>query len=297
MAANVEVLIPNDRTRVALKSIRKARFATSPSSSASGRILVARLADLDRAQGRRELENLFDTVMVEDDIEVVLISTKTDPPRSEAAFQALAHLTWRAGREIYIAPNADAVARMVFARQAKAEKDLIASATIEGDTLIVWSCEPRRYAVSVSEISALAKMTPETLSDFELSRTGSRIHWNNGDIDLGLDGIRVLADPDVRRRREAEYRKQASRYAGAIRKLREQRGIKQTEIPGLSERQVRRLEQGKTLPHGETLKKLAATHGMAIEDYMRALARLTRSDGKDTKIRPVKNASKRVQLG
>lgn len=270
MPANVEVLIPNDRTRAALGSIRSARFTTKL-SSAGPKLLVARLADLEKAKGRRELEDLCDTV--KSDVPIVFMLAKAEPPRSGAAFQALAHLIWLVGREVYIAPDPSAVGRMVFARQAKAESTLIASAAVEDGKLIVWSCEPRRFAVSASEIPALSKMTREALADFEVSETGSRIHWNDGDVDLNLDVIRAYADPDVRRKHEAERRQEAARYAGAIRKLREERGIRQAGIAGLSERQVRRLEEGQTLPHSATLKKLAAAHGMAVEDYLRELAK------------------------
>src|SRR5213593_2354095 len=236
MPANVAVLVPNDRVREALGAIRpKVVISSSYGSGKTHALLVALLADLDRAQGRRELEDLCNRV--KGDVPVVLMSEKATP-RSEAAFQALAHVTWLVGREVYIAPDADAVARMVFARQVQAEARFIASAAVEGGTLIVWSCEPRRYAVPASEIPSLAKLTPAALANFEV--------------------IRAYADPDVRRQHEAERRKEAARYAGAIRKLREERGLTQAHIAGLSERQVRRLEEGDTLPQSSTLKKLAA---------------------------------------
>jgi transcriptional regulator with XRE-family HTH domain len=92
-------------------------------------------------------------------------------------------------------------------------------------------------------------------------------------VDLDLDAIRTYADPEVRKQREADRRKDAVRYASAIRRLREERGLKQTDIKGLSERQVRRLEEGDTLPHSSTLNKLAAAHGMSINDYMGELAK------------------------
>lgn len=239
-------------------------------------MIVALLADLDRAQGRHELEDLIGTV--KGDVPVVLMSAGTKPaPRSDAAFQGLAHVTWLVGREVYIAPNAEAVSRMVFARQVKAESKLIASASVEDGKLIVWSCEPRRYAVAASEIPVLAKMPAAALPHFEVSETGSDIHWEDGDVDLNLDGIRAYADPEIRRQQEAERRKYAARYAGAIRKLRENRGLKQADIEGLSERQVRRLEEGDTLPHSSTLKKLAAAHGLSIDQYLKELAKRSKT--------------------
>ena len=292
MPANVAVLVPNDRVREALGAIRpKVFISSSPGSGKTHALLVALLADLDRVQGRRDLEDLCNRV--KGDVPVVLMSEKATP-RSEAAFQALAHVTWLVGREVYIAPDADAVARMVFARQAKAEARLIASAAVEGGTLIVWSCEPRRYAVPASEIPSLAKMTPAALANFEVSETGSRIHWKDGDVDLNLDVIRAYADPDVRRQHEAERRKEAARYARAIRKLREERGLKQASIAGLSERQVRRLEEGDTLPQSSTLKKLAAAHEMSVEDYLKELAKRSSRPAHGSRPRKTRLARRRA---
>ncbi len=73
---------------------------------------------------------------------------------------------------------------------------------------------------------------------------------------------------------ESKARREASRYASAIRALRVERGIKQTEVSGLSEREVRRIESGETVPHIESLRKLAAAHEMIVDEYMAVLAPL-----------------------
>lgn len=48
---------------------------------------------------------------------------------------------------------------------------------------------------------------------------------------------------------------------------REERGLTQSDIDGLTSRQVRRLEEGDTIPQIETLRRLAAAHGMTVDDY------------------------------
>jgi len=106
----------------------------------------------------------------------------------------------------------------------------------------VWSCEPRRFEVPVAQIPVLARMP--ALAKLELSPSGSRIRWPEADVDINLDTIREYADPDVRREHETRARQEASRYAKAIRQLREERGLKQADIEGLTERQVRWLEEG-----------------------------------------------------
>jgi DNA-binding transcriptional regulator YiaG len=50
----------------------------------------------------------------------------------------------------------------------------------------------------------------------------------------------------------------APRNWAAIKALREQCKLTQSEVAGLTERQVRRVEQGESTPRSETLRKLAA---------------------------------------
>jgi hypothetical protein len=162
---------------------------------------------------------------------------------------------------------------MVRARQAGAEDKHIASALDEDEKLVVWSCEPTRYVVRVAEIPALAGLSPRELTTFELNESGSRLRWHKADVDLDLATIRYYADPKARKEQDAARRQEAASYAAAIRTLREERGLKQTDIEGLTERQVRRVEQGENVPRSATLRKLAAAHGMTLDRYLGELAK------------------------
>jgi len=95
----------------------------------------------------------------------------------------------------YVAPDPESVRRLVQAHQRGAEEELIASAYVEAGRLIVWSCEPKRYEVTVAEVPIFAGLDDERLRCFEVSTSGSRIHWSDGDIDVSLDTIREYADP------------------------------------------------------------------------------------------------------
>ena len=57
----------------------------------------------------------------------------------------------------------------------------------------------------------------------------------------------------------------------AIAKLRLRMGMKQSQIEGLSERQVRRIEKGEGTTY-EALRRLASAHRMDLESYLRELA-------------------------
>jgi ribosome-binding protein aMBF1 (putative translation factor) len=120
-------------------------------------------------------------------------------------------------------------------------------------------------------------MSASDLPNFELSESGSALHWDAGDVDLNLDGILYYVDPKVRREQDKASREEASRYAGAIRALREEHRLTQGDITGLTERQVRRVEQGESTPRSETLRKLAAAHGLSLDQYLKELAKRSKT--------------------
>jgi hypothetical protein len=280
MRNNVEILVSHDTAsfKDAL-GLPSTWFSTQPSRRRVERILVAWLADLDSIHGRANLESLCQrTWKTWRHVPVVFIATKSAMPQTGAAFQAIAHCSRKAEQEPFIASDPAVVRRMALARQSDAEGELIASASVEDGKLVVWSCEPTRYDVPVSEIPALAKMSPDSLMNFEVSQSGSRIHWPDGDVDLNLDTVRERADAEIRRQHEAWHREEAARYADAIRVFREERGLKQNDL-GLSERQVRRLEAGETIPHRDTLRKLAHAHQMPVDDYLKELAKRSSRKG------------------
>lgn len=287
METNVEILVPSHSTATVREALRLGRprstwFAAEPSRRAAARLLVSWVADLESAERRRDLALLWHGLTASRrtrQVPVVFLWSEAGRGSScwtGALLQALVQWSRLVPQEPYIAPDANAVRRLVLARQSGAERELIASASIDDGRLVVWSCEPVRYEVPISEVPALAKLRDEELADFEVSSSGSRLRWRQSAVDINLDTLRVHADPDVRRKHEREARKEAARYADAIRRFRLERGLTQTDIEGLTDRQVRRLEEGETIPQFETLKKLAAAHQLSINDYLAELAKRSR---------------------
>lgn len=276
--SNVEILVPQRAladVKRALGTLPSTTFHTHLSGRLKPDLVVSSLDLLDTPTGRRALEDFlhaFTTMRI-----ALVFFEAVDFAPTRAAFEALTRLSHQARSEPYIAPDTSAVRRLVLARRSGAEKELVASASIEDGKLVVWSCEPRRFEVPVTEIPVLARMSPDVLEKVEVSTSGSRIRWPEADVDINLDTIREYADPEVRREHEARARQEAARYAKAIRQLREERDLKQADIEGLTERQVRRLEEGSSVPQIETLRKLAAAHGMDVDDYLRELAKRSRS--------------------
>ncbi|NLE36878.1 MAG: helix-turn-helix transcriptional regulator [Pirellulaceae bacterium] len=82
---------------------------------------------------------------------------------------------------------------------------------------------------------------------------------------MGADPVSSLA---ARQKTEVFNR----RYGAAIRRLRMEAGLKQSDIAGLTERNLRRVEHGQLAASKSTLQSLANAHGMALEDYLDGLA-------------------------
>jgi hypothetical protein len=104
-----------------------------------------------------------------------------------------------------------------------------------------------------------------------------------------LDAIKSVVDPIWRRKSERLRRAHGREYGAPIAAVRKERGLKQTEVPGISERQLRRIEQSGDISVC-TLKQLAEAHGMTLEDYLNALAGKVRRSSKDGRIRPTLSA-------
>jgi hypothetical protein len=168
--------------------------------------------------------------------------------------------------------------RVLTAWSHGAQSELIADANVAGDCLFVISCALDRYEVPFGEMPALKRLPEAERAAFEIDEDGSFIHWPASDIHVDIDAIRAALDPEWRAKALAARAARDRRYGAAIAKLRVARGLKQSDVAGLSERQVRRIEKGEGTTY-ESLRLLAAAHGMEISDYLHEVARFLNDIG------------------
>lgn len=166
--------------------------------------------------------------------------------------------------------------RVLTAWLRNAQAELIAHATVADDRLIVVSCEPKTYEVRFDQMPALRKIAPEQRRNFEFAEDGSFIWWPSADIHLDLDALRTVTDPAWRKRAERMRRAHGREYGAAIAAVRKEHGLRQTDIPRVSERQLRRIEESGAVSL-RTMEQLAKAHGMTLAHYMDALARKLRA--------------------
>ena len=164
-------------------------------------------------------------------------------------------------------------ARMLRAWASNAQRDSIANATVVQDRLIVISCAVETFEIGFDELPALARIPEELRAEFEIDEDGVFIHWPGPDVHLDLDDIRLLRDPDRRARARAARAAHDAAFGAAVRKLRLSRKIRQTDVPGVSARHVRRIESG-YVPGVDAIDALAAAHGMDPDDYLNEVSEL-----------------------
>ena len=161
--------------------------------------------------------------------------------------------------------------RLLTAWAHNAQDQLIAKATVSEDRLFVLSCALKQYEVAFDEMAALKCIPKTERPKLVVDEDGSYVYWPGPDIHIDLDAIRAAKDPKARAKALADKARHDTRYGAAIAKLRLAKGLKQSHIEGLSERQVRRIEKGAGTT-AKALRLLAAAHRMNFDEYLRDVA-------------------------
>jgi hypothetical protein len=217
---------------------------------------LTEVAPLARAANRRHrLRALF----VRRDIEPGFIGPLLD--RAAVRF-------WR---NVVLHDGSELPQRVLRAWEIGAQDRLIAEADVSNGTLFVLSCSLERLQVPLACLRPLARLPKGQRGEFNLATDGSYLHWPRGDVHLDLDALRHAVDPAWRARADLERVTHGALFGRAVAVVRKEHGLKQTEIPGISARQVRRIEGG-SLPRSETLRRLARAHGLDLGEYLARLA-------------------------
>jgi Helix-turn-helix domain len=148
----------------------------------------------------------------------------------------------------------------------------IVDAYLGGNFLSVRGPKQRLLHVPVASIPALRNLPRAVLRDFRIDPDGSFVHWPSPDIHLGWNQFLQAADPlelHKAQQRSADFNR---RYGAAIRKLREEAGIPQAKVKGITERQLRRIEQGECRATANALQDMANAHGLDVNTYMEKVA-------------------------
>ncbi len=163
--------------------------------------------------------------------------------------------------------------RICFALGRDGTRGNIIDAYLAGDSLFVRGPKHRMLHVPVNSIRALSGQPRAVLRNFLIDPDGSFVHWPDLDVHLGWNQFLQAVDPDELRKAQQRTEGYNKRYGAAIRKLREEARLSQSMIEGLTERQIRRIEQGECRATSAAIGALAKAHGLAVNDYMDRLSK------------------------
>lgn len=141
----------------------------------------------------------------------------------------------------------------------------------EGDRFVVLSPMFERLHVPVDAVSKLRHADEQERQRFQIDEHGEYVYWPDLDLHVGWEQFRQAIDPQARLEAQKRSRAFDERYGEAVRMLRQATGLTQTQIPGLDARTVRRIEQGQTRLTSNAIRKLAAAHQMAPNQYLSAV--------------------------
>ena len=178
----------------------------------------------------------------------------------------------RVMRNTLVHTNSVVPKRVMNAWTMGAQEQLIADATVIGDRLLVLSCAMEKLEVPFDALSALKRISINDRSNFTINDDGSCLYWEDADIHLDLESFRYATDPEWKQKFDSLKLEHDQIFGKAIATLRKQYKLRQSDIIGLSDRQVRRIEQGEGSTKVDTLRLFAKAHGMDLDDYLDAVA-------------------------
>lgn len=181
------------------------------------------------------------------------------------------HAGLRTFRHTLVYSDPELPRRVLTAWQIGAQDHLIADACVIDNRLYVISCALDRLEVSFDEIPALHHIPETYRTSFSITGDGSYLHWPEPDIHLDIDAIRYTIDPVWRTRHDIARASHNRPFGQGIVAVRKAHGLRQSDINGLSARQLRRIEQGGQ-PTVKALETLARSHGLTLDAYLNAVA-------------------------
>jgi transcriptional regulator with XRE-family HTH domain len=178
----------------------------------------------------------------------------------------------RPHQRLHLTRDAGAIRRLLVSSARREPMLGIIDAYVWGDQLTIVTGDFRFRAFPISRIPLVAQLASQDQVAFEISVDGSLVHWPVGDIHLGVSQILQEADPmylvDI-----AIERNGMDSTGAALRRLREERALRQTDIPGLEERQVRRIEGGISRLRVESAEKFATAFSLDLTSLLDEIGR------------------------
>lgn len=199
----------------------------------------------------------------------------------DVALPALMRLPTRLGlhkpdRRLHVTRDRGALARLLVARIRDVPSEGIVDAYAVGRELVLVLGDLTIRSFPADAVPGLARLDGEDLGSVEIDPDGSFLRWSRFDLDLGVPSLLQAVDPAYRAEMEIE-RLEREDTGGVLKQMREERGLRQRDVPGLSERQVRRLEKGTSRLTADAARSFAEALDVGLDRFLEELG--TRLEG------------------
>ncbi|WP_420442272.1 hypothetical protein [Candidatus Palauibacter sp.] len=169
-------------------------------------------------------------------------------------------------QRLQVCRDPSVVTRLVIALKRPAPWEGILDAYVLKDSLVVVLGDMSVRKFPVGRLPKVRRFEPAAVSRFVIDSAGSYLHWPDRDVHMGPSQMLQAVDPmylaDVEMRRY-----QMENVSQALHDMRNDRRLKQTEILGLSERHVRRLEREEMRLTADAANKFASALDLTLSEF------------------------------
>lgn len=180
------------------------------------------------------------------------------------------------------------VKRLVIALRRTTPWEGVLDAYVLGKSLVVVLGDMTVREFPISRLPKVRDFEPEVLGRFEIDSAGSFLYWPDRDVHMGPSQMLQAVDPVYLS--EVEIRRyEMENVSQAVFDMRSDRRLMQTEIPGLSDRHVRRLENEGMRLTVDAATNFAKAFGLTLSGFLDELSsRITsqRQDAEKADTRP-----------
>ena len=226
-------------------------------------LVVARASELS-GPGRLGLPNWVDT-----DTRYLVV---LDVPEQAVLRLASTLRLHKPDQRLRVCRDPSVVKRLVIALHRPAPWEGIIDAYVLEDSLVAVLGDMSVREFPIRRLPRVRRFEPTVVSRFEIDSAGSYLYWPDRDVHMGPSQMLQAVDPmflsDVEIRRY-----EMENVSQALQDMRSDRQLKQTEIPGLSERHVRRLEKETVRLTVEAATKFASAFAMTLSEFLDELSR------------------------
>jgi transcriptional regulator with XRE-family HTH domain len=179
---------------------------------------------------------------------------------------------YKPDQRMHVTRDVGVVKRVLLSLARDEGWEAVLDAYVLRDRLVVVLGDFRIAEFPSGRIPCLGEQGGPSLSEFVIDSSGSFLYWPSLDLHLGASQLLQAVDPmhlaDIEIRRYA-----TTKVSTALLTIREEAGLRQSDIDGLSERQVRRLEKEESRFTAEAARSYASALGCSLDEFLGHLSR------------------------